>query len=439
MARVVRLAGTLPAIITENSRPGDWIGNLSLSGDIAGLVSIEAIGPGGSFFSVSYNPALALATITPGALLDYEAFLAAGLAPEVSFSLRFNFSDGTRLDDPAQFRIEVKDVDDTPPTGLAFATGGSVTAGAIGAIIGTLAVTDPDSAGPFTFTFPEEDAWRFEVAGNTLKLRDGVSLGLDDIPHRPLIIEVSDGHQSAAFTLDLIVRDPAPQESTAPVLPPGGTQAGFTAIASGTVLSLHRAETVAAINAYGDDLRQVVLRDGGEVWLSGVQRLQFEDGWFDLALDGPAARAEALHRAILGEATTPAELARLTALLQSGMGDLELARSLLASSTLLGDGLTDADFVTALCRAACGHDPSAAELALHTGRLASGLSRAQLAVDLALSPEALAHLAESAPEGHWVAQPYGRDEAETVPPPAPAEAPIPVPPDAVPLDMGWFF
>ncbi|MBX6746008.1 MAG: DUF4214 domain-containing protein, partial [Acetobacteraceae bacterium] len=109
------------------------------------------------------------------------------------------------------------------------------------------------------------------------------------------------------------------------------------------------------------------------------------------------------------------------------MGNLELARSLLAGSTLLGDGLTDADFVTALCQAACGHDPSAAELALHTGRLASGLSRAQLAVDLALSPEALAHLAESAPEGHWVAQPYGRDEAETVPPPAPAEAPIPVP------------
>lgn len=439
MARVVRLTGTLPAIITENSLPGDWIGNLTLSGDIAGLTSIEAIGPGGSYFSASYNPALALVTIIPGAMLDYEAFIAAGLLPEVSFSLRFNFSDGTRLDDPTWFRVGVKDVDDTPPTGLAFATGGSVTAGAIGAIIGTLAVTDPDTAGPFYFTFPEEDAWRFEVVGNTLKLRDGISLGLDDIPHRPLIIEVSDGRQSAAFTLDLIVRDPAPQESSAPVLLPGETQFGFTAIAPGTVLSLQRAEQVGAINAYGDDLRQVVLRDGGEVWLSGVQRLQFADGWFDLALDGPAARAEALHRAILGEAASPADLVHLTAQLQSGMGNVELAQLLLADSALLGAGLTDADYVTVLCRAACGHDPSAAELALQTGRLASGLSRAQLAVDLALGPEALARLAESMPDGHWVAQPYGRDAAGTVSSPVPTASPIPVPPDAVPLDMGWFF
>lgn len=439
MARIVRLAGNLPGIITENSQPGDWIGTLTLSGDIAGLASIEAVGPGGSFFSVSYNPALALATVIPGARLDYESFLASGLPPEVSFFLRFNFSDGTRLDDPTQFRIAVKDMDDTPPTGLAFATGGSVTAGAIGAIIGTLAVTDPDSAGPFHFTFPEEDAWRFEVVGNTLKLRDGISLGLDDIPHRPLLIEVSDGRQSAAFTLDLIVRDLAPQESTAPVLLPGETLAGFTAIAPGTVLSLQRSEQVGAINAYGDDLRQVVLRDGGEVWLSGVQRLQFADGWFDLAQDGPAARAEALHRAILGEAATPAELASLAGKLQAGMGNAELAQSLLAESAALGAGLPDADFVTALCRAACGREPDAAELALQTGRLASGLSRAQLAVDLALGPEALARLAEAMPDGLWVAQPYGREAGEAAPPPAPPVSPAPVPADAALIETGWFF
>ncbi len=436
--RIVRLMGSLPATITENSRPGDWIGHLALSGDIAGLASIEAIGPGGSFFLVSYNPALALATFIPGAWLDYEAFLFAGLPPEVSFSLRFHFSDGTWQDDPTRFRVEVGDVDDTPPTGLAFATGGSVTAGAIGAIIGTLAVTDPDSAGPFYFTFPEEDAWRFEVVGNTLKLRDGISLGLDDIPRRPLLIEVSDGRQSAAFTLELTVHDPAPQESTAPVLQPGETQLGFTVIAPGTALSLLRAEQVEAIHAYGEELLQVVLRDGGEVWLSGIQRLQFADGWFDLALDGPAARAEALHRAILGEAATPEERAVLAGQLQAGLGSVELADLLLRDAAAFGAGLTDVDFVTALCRAACGRDPDAAELALQTGRLASGLSRAQLAVDLALGPEALARLAEAMPNGIWVAQPYGQEAPGAAPPPAEPALSDPIPADAAPLDMGWF-
>ena len=64
-------------------------------------------------------------------------------------ALRFVFDDGTRQEDGPRFRVAVLDRDDTAPVGLAFSSGGSVAAGEIGAAIGTLSVSDPDSAGPF--------------------------------------------------------------------------------------------------------------------------------------------------------------------------------------------------------------------------------------------------------------------------------------------------
>ena len=42
--------GSLPANIAENSGPADWIGSLAVSGDIFGLLAIEAVGPAGRFF-----------------------------------------------------------------------------------------------------------------------------------------------------------------------------------------------------------------------------------------------------------------------------------------------------------------------------------------------------------------------------------------------------
>jgi hypothetical protein len=358
--------------------------------------------------------------------------------PQASFSLRFNFADGSHLDDTSPFRLTVLDRDDTPPAALRFASGGSVTAGAIGSIIGTLLVTDPDSAGPFHFTFAEEDAWRFEVVGNVLKLRDGISLGLDDMPRRPLFIQVSDGQQSAGFTLDLTVRDPAAQQSTVQLLAPGETRAGFTQTAPDQVLALHGVQQAAAVNLYGGDIRQVVLQSGEEIWLNPVQRLQFADGWLDFARDGLAAQAASLHRAVLGEEAAGADLAREVGLLQSGAAWVDLAQSLLAAAGM--GALDDAGFAAALHQAACGREADAAELDLLAGRLASGTSRAQLAVDIALGAEAMADLAAARPDGLWVFQPFGRDAAATQPDPGglPGMGGPTAPDAAAALDMGWF-
>src|SRR5689334_5759994 len=282
MARSLLVSGVLPSSLAENSGAGDWCATLSLSGDLAGLTGVELIGRDALAFSATLLAGLSAVQITPGAPADYEALLAAGRAPSLDFSLRFTYDDGSVVDDPTPRSVTVLNQDDTPPSGLAFASGGTVVAGAIGAAIGTLVVTDLDTTGPFTFSFPEEDAWRFEVVGSVLKLRDGISLGLDDMPRRPLIIEVSDGHHSAAFTLDIRVADPATRLTD---LPPGETRGGFGVVDADTVLAMRESRTVARVDDLAGGEHLLTLQEGTQVTLPAAQRLQFADGFQDIGAE----------------------------------------------------------------------------------------------------------------------------------------------------------
>ena len=199
----VQVSGVIPNTIREGTRPGEWVAGLGLTGDTSRLTAIELTGAAALNFAAHWDAVLQLATLDVAAPIDFEAFAAGGAQPQLVFGMRFVFDDGSRQTPKTTYRVAVIDQDDAPPSSLHFATGGTVVAGAIGSTIGTLAVTDPDSAGPFFFSFSAEDDWRFEVVGSTLKLRDGISLGLDEMPGHPLFINVSDGRQSAAFTLDL--------------------------------------------------------------------------------------------------------------------------------------------------------------------------------------------------------------------------------------------
>ena len=76
------------------------------------------------------------------------------------------------------------------------------------------------------------------------------------------------------------------------------------------------------------------------------------------------------------------------------------------AATLPGLPAGDADAVAALYHNALGRDPSGAELALQLGRLAGGVTRAQLAVDVALGAESLHHQPAG---GVWVADALGSD------------------------------
>jgi hypothetical protein len=400
MPRNLLVSGVLPATLVENAGAADWAATLALSGDLAGLVGVELVGPDAMDFSVSLLPGLGAVRLTPAAAVDFESLA----IPVLGFSLRFTFADGSRWDDPVVREVTVLDRDDAAPTALAFASGGTVVAGAIGAAIGRLAVSDSDTAGGFSFTFGDDDAWRFEVVDGVLKLREGISLGLDDMPQRPLIVEVSDGHQSAAFLLWLGVADPGTRLAD---LPAGATRGGFTLAGPETVLALRESRDVAEVDALDAGEQRLILQDATQVVLPAAQRVQFADGFQDIGAGSTGVRAAALLQAFDfhaggGQAAEARALAGLVARAEAGMAWTDLA------AELTGLGGSDVEAVTALYHNALGRDPSGAELAAELGRLADGVSRAQLAVDVALGAESLGHQPAG---GVWVADALGTDAA----------------------------
>lgn len=416
----VLVSGEWPAVMAEGSRPGDWFALLRLGTDRGNIASVEAIGPGAHFISLTWNKAQGTVALQPGAVADYEAFLEAGEAPELAFSFRLRMGTGRIDENGPTIRIGLLDVDDTPPAILGFSSGGSVTAGAIGAVIGTLAITDPDSTGPFHFFFPEDEAWRFEVVdGTTLKLRDGISLGLDDMPRRPLLIEVSDGRQGQAFLIDFAVLDPGAPPIWVPQPIAAGELRGAIGVASADrALVLREAADLAGLAMDGSGNRGLALHSQAEEPLpAAVGRIDFADARLELAPDGTAGRAAALHRTLAGEGSDPAGVARSLAALEQGAGLVaEAARQLQARGAAMPE--EDAAFIEALHRDAAGRAPTAEELALHLGRLGSGESRAQVAADIALMA--------APPDPAPILLPWtiGRGApADTAPPPPPEAAP----------------
>jgi hypothetical protein len=260
-------------------------------------------------------------------------------------------------------------------------------------------VADPDTAAGFRFSFAEEDAWRFEVVDGVLKLRDGISLGLDDMPQRPLIVEVSDGRQSAAFLLWLGVADPNTRLAD---LPAGETRYGFGLVDTGTVLALRESRDLARVDGLAGGEQLLTLQDGTQLVLPAVQRVQFVDGFQDIGAGSTGVRGAALVQALTGHAADGRALAGLVARAESGVAWTDLAAGLPALSG------TDAEAVAALFHNALGRDPSGAELATQLGRLAAGVSRAQLAVDVALGADSLGRQPEG---GVWVADGLGSDGA----------------------------
>ena len=393
--RSVLVSGVLPATLVENSGAGDWAATLSLAGDLGGLTTVELIGRDALYFTASLLPGLDAVRITPGAAADFETLS----SPVLGVSLCFGFADGGVVEDPAARSVTVLNTDDTAPTGLGFASGGTVVAGAIGVAIGRLAVTDPDTAGGFGFAFGVEDAWRFEVVDGVLKLREGISLGLDDMPQRPLIIEVSDGRQSAAFLLWIGVADPNTRLAD---LPPGETRGGFGLVDADTVLALRESRDVARVDALAGGERLVTLAEGTQVVLPAVERLRFVDGFQDTGAGSTGVQAAALVQALTGHAADARALAGLVARADSGAAWAEIAGGLGLP------GGSDAAVVAALYQNALGRDPGGAELTTQLARLGAGVTRAQLAVDLALSAESLARQPE---DGVWVADALGTDGA----------------------------
>ncbi|WDI30159.1 PA14 domain-containing protein [Hyphococcus flavus] len=98
-----------------------------------------------------------------GVSLDHES------ADSINITVTATDQDG--LSTEQAFTVSVSDVNEAPVD--ISLNGASIAENSSGAIVGKLTAIDPDSGGSHTFTVSDD---RFEVAGNELKLKDGVSL-----------------------------------------------------------------------------------------------------------------------------------------------------------------------------------------------------------------------------------------------------------------------
>ena len=199
----VFLSGSLPSLINENTPLWDWTGQLRLHINPSLVRFVDLVGMGSNFFDVSLNRSTGVLTITPISMADHEWFVANNISSTLDFRLQFYMADGSVRLSQNSYVVTVLNLDDTPPQALGFLTGGTVAAGATGANIGRLLVSDPDTSTGFTFTIREDDQWLLEVVGDMLRLRAGVFIPLADGPEREVVITVSDGFQSSALTLSI--------------------------------------------------------------------------------------------------------------------------------------------------------------------------------------------------------------------------------------------
>lgn len=181
----VSAIGTVPGIINENARPGDWVGALTLSG---GVLEVALAGPEAAFFDVAFDRARQAVTLTPAFAFDAEA-----LGARV-FTLALDVRTAAGWQRLAQsWPVTLSGFDDTPPEALRFATGGVVLATDPGVAIGTLIADDPDTAGPLAYAVAGPDSADFEIVGNVLRLRAGKDLRAFAGQVREVLVTVFDG------------------------------------------------------------------------------------------------------------------------------------------------------------------------------------------------------------------------------------------------------
>ena len=381
MSRIT-VTGSLPGSINENTPLWDWIGQLRISIDPGLIRFVEVSGFGANFFDVSLNRASGVLTVTPLARADHEWFTANGLSPAITFALRFFMMDGSVMESSASWTVTVINQDDTPPQALRFLTGGTVAAGAAGATIGRLQVTDPDTATGFTFTIREDDDWLFMMVGDTLRLRPGLSIPLADGPERDLVITVSDGFQSAALTLSIGV--------TALGINSGGTvdlmeshesANGFRWAGPGNLFSLRMSHEISSIRDYGSIIH-LQMRDGSGVTVEQPAVIDLMDGYITFSGDGLPARVWAIYETVLNRDPRHGEMAAGVARLAAGATTQALAGDLLASAEFAArfGGRSNAGFAELMYTNSVGWT-DAGGVGFHAARLDQGRSRAALVDD----------------------------------------------------------
>lgn len=406
--RRISLFGTLSDQIAENTAAWEWLGQLRLSFDPAQIRFVDLQGTGADYFDVSLNRGLGTLVVTPFARPDFEAFARSETAPQMSFSIRFFMADGSMAESDLEYRVQVLDVDDTPPQSLSFASGGRVAANTPGAVIGTLAVIDPDTApGQFRFTLPEDERWMFEVVDQTLRLKPGVMLTDFDGPVRILTVEVSDGRQSSAFQLAIPVMNPAiPGAPALDTLDPGEARLGFSW--RGTTLTGSMISADLAVIRDAGDYLNLSLRKGGDVWVAQPAQVDLVDGSIFYAPGLRLGRLWNMYETIFNRDPTHRVMAILD---EAGtrMDDVQILREFIGGA---GWGqrmakLSNAEFLRELYMNAVG-EIEMNGYPLYLASLAAGTPREYIALDFVNWRASVGHEAQRLEKGIFVPQVLGQ-------------------------------
>ncbi|MFG5384454.1 tandem-95 repeat protein, partial [Yoonia sp. R2-816] len=206
-------------------------------------------------------------------------------------------SDGS-LSSSSTFALEITPVNDAPED--LTLTGSEVQEHDAGAVIGMLSVSDPDVGDTFTYTVDDD---RFEVLGNTLKLKDGESLDYESETQVVLTVTATDSGDlstSKTFALDVgdvydpVVNVTVVRDATSTVATLSGTMDYYTMSTDNGLIE---------VNALG-----------GGATVGGADTFRFEDdgGEFTIRLE-----AEQRVSDNLGTDTISA-FARSTALVNGG-------------------------------------------------------------------------------------------------------------------------
>ncbi|TCH98799.1 DUF4214 domain-containing protein [Roseococcus sp. SYP-B2431] len=373
----ILLSGSLPGLINENTPLWDWMGQLRLGMDPSLIRFVDITGTGADYFDATLNRATGMVEITPIALADYESFLASGRSPTLSLGLRFFMADGTVQQSQNSYSVTVLNLDDTAPQSLGFSSGGRVEAGQAGAVIGTLAVTDPDTASGFTYTVREDDQWVFEIVDGVLRLRSGVALSVSDGPMRSVVIEVWDGTQSSAFTLDIQVALPGSGGQAIDLFEAHESRGGFY-WSHGAIVGDRMSYELASLRDQGA-YTTMVMRDGESFVFEEPTSLRLLDGTVYFGGDSKAAWLWSAVDTVLNREQTNFEMWANHAVLGAVIPERDFLRILVSSAEFQNSfgTLDNTQFIERLYLNTTGVITGSG-VAYHAQRLANGTERAQL-------------------------------------------------------------
>ena len=221
---------TLPAL-PENGAAGTLVGTVVASDPDAGdtlTYTITGGDPGGAFDATLVSGELRVAT---PAALDFET--------TPSFALTVQVQDTGSLTDTATITVDLSDENEAPS--LADATLPTLPEnGAVGALVGTVAGTDPDAGDTLTYTVTGGDpagAFDATLVNGELRVATPAALDFETTPSFAVTVQVEDAGSltdTATITVDLSDVNEAPSlaDATLPNLleqSPVGTLVGVLA------------------------------------------------------------------------------------------------------------------------------------------------------------------------------------------------------------------